>query len=260
MQQVKNQDVQLSKLMELIGDTRFGVLTTVGEDGELWNRPISTWQIDSEGELWFFAKLDSPVVRELRRSRRVSVCYSRSIDCSYVSIAGSCQLIFDPEKAEELWDDSYQHWLPGGPGDPSLVLVRVVVERAEYWQGRASRGPGGHCRGLAVQAGFDGLPGDQGDAPRSCPPVDWQNEDGPMIVTNDPCPACSTDIVRCFHKNFACTLGLGATPYTAAEDLLRRLTCQRDQVADHWHRNELEKAIADIEAFLGQSHLKGSCR
>ena len=30
-------------------------------------------------------------------------------------------------------------WLPGGPEDPNAVLVRVDVERAEYWDTPGSK-------------------------------------------------------------------------------------------------------------------------
>ena len=80
-----------------------------------------------------------------------------------------------------------------------------------------------------------------------------RHEASAVIITNDPCPSCSMEIFRCFHRTFSCTLGLGATTYEAAEELRRRLSSQRDTVVDHWHRNELEEAIADVQAFLSQN-------
>jgi hypothetical protein len=41
--------------------------------------------------------------------------------------------VSDSKKVEDLWDPSYQRWFPGGPSDPGLALIRVRVERAEYW-------------------------------------------------------------------------------------------------------------------------------
>jgi general stress protein 26 len=121
MDTLTQRDPKLRKLAQLIGDIRFGVLTTIAEDGSLWSRPVSTQEANSDGELWFFAKMDSPLVTELQRHPRVSICYAKPIDCSYVSISGHCRVIFDRRKAAELWDRSYHTWLPGGASDPTSL-------------------------------------------------------------------------------------------------------------------------------------------
>ena len=63
----------------------------------------------------------------------------------------------DPKKAEQLWDPSYERWFPGGPGDPSLVLIQVSVERAEYWEAPALTWP--------LMAGFVVMAPEQRDDP-----------------------------------------------------------------------------------------------
>ena len=61
---------ELTKLARLIGEIRFGLLTTIAEDGSLWSRPISTQRASPEGEVWFFVKDDAPIAKELRRHSR----------------------------------------------------------------------------------------------------------------------------------------------------------------------------------------------
>jgi len=245
VERLTNRGPKRGKLAELIGDIRFGVLTTIAEDGSLWSRPISTEQANPDGELWFFAKLDSPLANELRRHRRVSLCYAKPVDCSYVSISGTCELISDRSKAEELWDPSYQQWLPGGPGDASLILVRVTVEGAEYWDAPSATWP--------LEAGFAVLAPEKRDDPEFHAKIEMRNEAGPVIIRTGPCPSCSTNHVRCAHRTFPAALGVGETACHAAEDLLRRLNSQKDCVEDRWHSDKVEEAIADVRAFLAQS-------
>jgi general stress protein 26 len=121
------------KLAELIGKIRVAMLTTITEEGSLWSRPLLTQRARFDGDLWFITRLDSPKAREVARNRQVSLSYVRPEENVYVSVSGTAQLVSDPKKVEELWDPSYQGWFPGGPGDPHLVLIRVGVERAEYW-------------------------------------------------------------------------------------------------------------------------------
>ena len=71
-------------------------------------------------------------------------------------MSGTCELLSDREKAEELWDPSYQKWLPGGPRDPS-PRVRVTVERAEYWDSPSATWP--------LEAGFTVLDYDKRENP-----------------------------------------------------------------------------------------------
>ena len=128
----RTHDLERRRLADLLGDIRCGLLTTIADDGSLWSLPIFTQQASPDGELWLFTRLGSPLANELRRHQRVIVCYSHPTEGRHVWVKGTSELLFDQEKASELWDPSYEKWLPGGPHDPSLVLVRVAVEDAEY--------------------------------------------------------------------------------------------------------------------------------
>lgn len=126
-------DQAVRKLAELIGQIRIAMLTTLTEDGEFRSRPITTHGARFDGDLWFLTRADSSKLEEVRQHRRVGLTYAKPEDNRYLSLSGTAQVLFDQGKAEELWDPSYQAWFPGGPRDPNLALIRVKVERAEYW-------------------------------------------------------------------------------------------------------------------------------
>jgi general stress protein 26 len=50
-----------------------------------------------------------------------------------VSISGTAELVQDKDKIEELWKPELKAWFPKGTGDPDLALLRVGIEKAEYW-------------------------------------------------------------------------------------------------------------------------------
>ncbi len=147
----------IRKLAELIGQIRIAMLTTVTEEGALWSRPITTQRARFDGDLWLLTKLESPKARKVRQHRQVSLSFVRPEQNVYVSVSGTAELVSDPKKAEELWDPSYQCWFPGGPSDPHLALIRVSVERAEYWDAPALTWP--------FVAGFVVLAPEQRDNP-----------------------------------------------------------------------------------------------
>jgi general stress protein 26 len=147
----------ICKLAELIGKIRIAMLTTVTEGSSLWSRPITTQRARFDGDLWLITKLESPKAREVRQHRQVSLSYVNPTENTYVSVSGTAELVSDPEKVKELWDPNYQCWFPGGPSDPHLALIRVSVERAEYWDAPALTWP--------FVAGFVALAPEQRDNP-----------------------------------------------------------------------------------------------
>jgi general stress protein 26 len=128
-----------TKLRHLILDIRVALLTTVDRDGHFHTRPVQTLQVDA-ATLWFFTDWGSPKVDELRRDMRVSLGYADLAKHQYVAVSGSAGLYRDVEKATALWSVEQRAYYPDGPGDPRLALLRVDIERAEYWiaPGRAS--------------------------------------------------------------------------------------------------------------------------
>lgn len=127
---------KIEKLRELMEDIDFAMLTTVDGDGNLRSRPMSTQQTEFDGDLWFFTAADSAKAAEIQRNGRVNVSYSRPDDQTYVSVSGTAALMNDKRKKEELWSPVYKVYFPDGLDDPNLRLLKVEVEKAEYWESR----------------------------------------------------------------------------------------------------------------------------
>jgi general stress protein 26 len=123
----------LAKLGELIREIRVALLTTTDRDGGFHTRPVQTLQVEADGTLWFFTDWSSPKVDELHHDVRVSLGYADSAKNLYVAMIGSGRLIRDIQKAKELWSIEQRAYYPEGPEDERLALLRVVIERAEYW-------------------------------------------------------------------------------------------------------------------------------
>jgi len=123
----------IKKLGDLIKDIKFAMLTTVGSDGTLHSRPMTTQQQEFDGDLWFFTGADSLKVEEFQFNRHVNVSYANPEDQHYVSVSGIAELVRDPAKNKELWNPVYKAWFPKGLDDPELALLKVKVTDAEYW-------------------------------------------------------------------------------------------------------------------------------
>jgi general stress protein 26 len=128
------------KLGQLMRETCIALLTTVDLDGQFHTRPVQTLEIEENKTLWFFTDWSSPKVHEMHQDVRVALGYADPARHIYVAVTGSSSLLRDPQKAKRLWSAEQRAYYPDGPEDPRLALLRVRIERAEYWiaPGRAS--------------------------------------------------------------------------------------------------------------------------
>ncbi len=124
----------IEKLGSLIKKVKFAMLTTLdNEDGTLRSRPMATQETEFDGTLWFFTRASAPKVGEVEKEHQVNLSYAEPDDQLYVSISGRANLVRDKAKAEELWQPALKAWFPKGVEDPDLALLKVEVEKAEYW-------------------------------------------------------------------------------------------------------------------------------
>src|SRR5438128_1705005 len=133
-----NAEQNVAKLAQLIKGIKVAMLTTRCEDGSLHSRPMVTQQTGFDGTLWFFTQARAPKVGEIQRSEQVNLSYASPEEQRYVSVSGTAGLVRDPHKVRELWSPLLKAWFPKGPDDPDLALLRVEVERAEYWDAPSS--------------------------------------------------------------------------------------------------------------------------
>src|SRR6187455_406100 len=95
---------QLGKLIE---DIDIAMLTTVGADGALVSRPLSTQRSQYDGRrIWFFTEGDSPKVGEIRRHAKVNLAYASKDKNTYVSLAGVATVRRDQALIDEFWNDA----------------------------------------------------------------------------------------------------------------------------------------------------------
>lgn len=122
----------IDKLRDLIQDVDTAMLTTI-DNGILRSRPMDTQQTEYDGDLWFMTSSENHTVDEIMKDNRVNVSYASPDDNTYVSVSGRAEFSTDKDKIAELWSPEHRAWFPEGQNDPNLILLKVVVEQAEYW-------------------------------------------------------------------------------------------------------------------------------
>ena len=128
----------IKKLKDLLESIDFAMLTTIA-GGKFRSRPMSTQKFEFDGDLWFFTSDQTHKVEEIEADNRVLVAYSKPEDNTYVSVFGRAEITKDRAKIEELWSPIHKAWFPEGLDDPTLALLKVSVEEAEYWDAPSSK-------------------------------------------------------------------------------------------------------------------------
>lgn len=134
-----DRESSIARLREAIQNISTAMLITVAHDGSLHSRPMVAQQAEFDGILWFFTGRDTAKAEEVAEHRTVNVSYADPTDNRYVSISGTAAVVRDPGKAKQLWNPAYRAWFPDGLADPRLVLLRVDVEQAEWWDPASNR-------------------------------------------------------------------------------------------------------------------------
>jgi general stress protein 26 len=124
------------KLVDLMNDMSVGMMTTYGASGPR-SIPMARQEVEPSAELWFITARDTEHVDDIRTNPQVSVTFSARD--SWVALVGRASVVDDRAKLEELWNTFAEAWLPGGPEDPDATLLKVDVQRAEYWDTPGSK-------------------------------------------------------------------------------------------------------------------------
>lgn len=128
-------------LWELIKDIRVAMVTHHGANGQMHAHPLTTQNkaFDERAELYYFISSQSELHERLQVDSEVSVAYADPSADRYVVISGTARFSNDLAKKQALWSLMAKAWFPEGASDPTLALLVVDVEHAEYWDMKESK-------------------------------------------------------------------------------------------------------------------------
>ena len=130
---------QVQELRKLLEDIECGMLTTIDNDGSLHSRQMSMWnEIDNDATLWFFTLANSHKVVEIQHHQQVNISFSAPNQERYVSILGIAELIRDRNQLQSKWQPGLETWFPQGIDEPNIALLKVKVNKVDYWESSSS--------------------------------------------------------------------------------------------------------------------------
>ena len=156
-------DDAIARVRELLPAFRSAMLLTHPIEGtEPHARPMGLVGDPATfgGSLFFFSDDRSRKIEEIGRHPRVSLVLQSDDAGRYLHFTGHAAVVEDRTRMRELYTPRQRTWFPDGLDDPHLALIRVDVDRAEFWDS-----PGGMLQVLAAftKAVVTGRPGQSGD-------------------------------------------------------------------------------------------------
>lgn len=131
----------LQELYDLLAEFNVAMLVTRTPDGFLRARPMEVQDPkEMPGcDLWFVTADETPKVGEIQQEQQVAVTCYRPRDRAYVSISARARVEHDQEAVKRVWKPDWKAWIPGGPDDPHVALIKLTIEQAEYWEPAGGR-------------------------------------------------------------------------------------------------------------------------
>jgi general stress protein 26 len=120
------------------------MLSTNGGSGRISSRPMSNnGDVEYDGDSWFFSFDGTTKVSEIEGIDVVSLTFTAPPSLLgkpgiFIAIEGAAALIRDKAAFDEHWVPDRERWFPNGIGTQGLVLIKVVANSIQYWDGEES--------------------------------------------------------------------------------------------------------------------------
>ena len=95
-------------------------------------------QVRGEGTLYFATDLESPKVKQLEANPQVGVVLQDGK--REIFLSGHARVSTDRKLSDRLWSEAWKIWFPKGKDDPTLCILIVEPESAEYWDRSGAKG------------------------------------------------------------------------------------------------------------------------
>ncbi len=122
---------KLKELVKSIGTCLFS--TNLGKNDGATFRPMAAQEVDEDGNIWFFSKINSNKNQEIRQDDAVQLIFAHPGKNSFMIVNGNADIIIDRKKIAEMWSPIIKIWFEEGKDDPDISLLKVNTQNAYYW-------------------------------------------------------------------------------------------------------------------------------
>lgn len=125
------QDLTTVRVVEIMRGERFVMLSSVTAEGKIVSHPMTPLDVTAEADAWFITSSTSGLYETLVEGSEVNLAFAET--GSWLSVSGSIRVVADRAKLEDLWNDRIGVYFEDGIDDPTVRLLRVDAESAQFW-------------------------------------------------------------------------------------------------------------------------------
>ena len=125
------------RVRALIQRAGVAMLVTIDDHAAPIGRPMLPLFLDNDPSIYFLTHQNSRKLSQILTRPQVGLTMSGT-GCYFV-VAGTAAALRDPQLIRQLWHPTYRAWFPDGKDDREATILRVTVDRVDYWEPPRSR-------------------------------------------------------------------------------------------------------------------------
>ncbi|MBZ6378397.1 hypothetical protein B5C34_13085 [Pacificimonas flava] len=123
------------KFWSELDDSPFVMLALAGDDRGHSQPMTAQFDDDFPNDLYFFTSRQNGFVKGLEKGfSDATASYSAKGHDFFASVHGRLAIDNDRAKIDKFWSPMVSAWFEGGKDDPNVVLIRMDLDRAEFWE------------------------------------------------------------------------------------------------------------------------------
>jgi len=124
-----------AKIKELAEDIDFTMMETNLGAKQTHIVPMSTKDVDADGNIWFLSNKDSDHNRYLASDNSIQLIYAKPGGFEFMTIFGQATISTERPVLEKYYGSSDDAWFEG-IDDPNLTAIKVTPKDAHYWDAK----------------------------------------------------------------------------------------------------------------------------
>lgn len=120
------------KIKSLAESIDFTMLATDLKSQPFHTVPMSTKEVDKDGNIWFLSNKNSTHNKNIENEKRAHLIYADKGSFEFLSVYGRATISADKNKIKELYGSGDDAWFDG-VDDPNITTIKVEPDDAHYW-------------------------------------------------------------------------------------------------------------------------------
>ncbi|MBA2628985.1 MAG: pyridoxamine 5'-phosphate oxidase family protein [Rickettsiaceae bacterium] len=120
------------KIKKMAESIDFAMMATDLKSEPFHAIPMSTKEVDEDGNIWFLSNKNSTHNHNIEKEDRTHLIYADKGNFEFLSIYGQAQITTDRSRIKELYGSGDDAWFEG-VDDPNITAIKVEPKEAWYW-------------------------------------------------------------------------------------------------------------------------------